>query len=432
LSIFKIFNSKEIKVAAAGSLIIKFLSALFAFLSSILLARVLGLEQFGLYTLAFATVMLLTIPVSFGFPNLIIRFISKYEVEKDEQAIKGLLIRANQFALLSTLGVWIIALVSYFIWWKNYDSPFVDALILGFILLPLLVLGNIRGAALRGMRYIVLGQLSENLLRNGMLCLGVAIFYFSGMELSPAKAILIHVGAAAFALLTGSYLLGQKLQVKHSAVTPTFHNKIWFNETLPFSINSGIQVSKSKIISYILAIFSGVEAVAIFDIALRASALVSFTLDAVNSAIAPYISNAFENDNKASLQRILTKSSRIIFLSAVPIVLVFVLGGECLLGFLFGAEYAASYIPLVILCVGQLVNTAAGSVGIVLYMTGRQAFFTKVVIVITIMYAILSIPFVIYFDVNGAAIVLSLLLVIQNVVLVLYVRSKLKINSTIF
>lgn len=432
MKIFNFLNSKQIRDGAIGSLGIKFLSALFVFLSSIMLARTLGLEQFGIYTLVFATVLMLTIPVSFGLPNLIIRYISKYEVEANNSAIKGLLIRADQYVFLCTLLIWAIAILSYFIWWKNYNSSFVEALWYGLLLIPIIVLGTFKGAALRGLRYIILGQISDTLLRNALLFLGVAVYYILDLDLTPAKVIIIHLIAATIAFLLGSVFLRNKLRSKLTSTTPVFFNKIWFREALPFAVNSGVQVSKSKIISYILAAFSGVKAVAIFDIALRASALVSFTLDAVNSAIAPYISNAFENKNSVSLQRILRKSSLIIFLSAIPIVLVFILGGRPLLVFLFGVAYEASFVPLVILCVGQLVNTAAGSVGIVMYMTGNQRYFTKVVTVITILYAIFSIPFVIFFDEIGAAIILSLLLIIQNVVLVIYVKNKLKINTTIF
>jgi len=111
---------------------------------------------------------------------------------------------------------------------------------------------------------------------------------------------------------------------------------------------------------------------------------------------------------------------------------MFIIGGKPLLVFLFGKEYEASYLPLVILCIGQLVNTATGSVGILLAMTGRQAVFTKVILVSAILNLFLSVPFVMYFDTLGAAIVYSSLMAIQNIYLVFYVKSRLNFNTTIF
>ncbi len=432
MKIFQLFNSKQIKTAAIGSLFIKFLSVLFTFLSSIILARVLGLEQFGLYTLAFATVVLLTVPVSFGLPNLIIRFISKYEVENNNNAIKGLLIRTNQFVFVTTLIIWVIVIINYYLWWKNMNAILVEAIWYGLLLVPLIVLSSIQASILNGLRYVVLGQLSDTIFRNGLLLVGVTIYYVFELKLTPGKAIIIHIIATTISFLLGFFFLKRKLLFKIRNIIPVFYDKEWFKQALPFSITSGIQVIKSKLITYILAIFSSFESVAIFDIALRGASLAAFTLDALNTAIAPYISYTFEKKNMKRLQQILTKTSRIIFIFAVPVVLIFIIGGKPLLVFLFGKEYEASYLPLVILCIGQLVNTATGSVGILLAMTGRQAVFTKVILVSAILNLFLSVPFVMYFDTLGAAIVYSSLMAIQNIYLVFYVKSRLNFNTTIF
>lgn len=432
MKIKDLLNSQLLRVSAFGSLAIKFLSAFFAFLSGIILARLLGLEGFGIYTLAFTTVTLLSVPVSLGLPMLITRYISKYEVAGDYSSIKGLLIRTNQMVYISTAVMILLALVAYFIWWKNLNPVLVKTVWYSFILLPLLGLGSLRTGALRGMRFIILGQLPDTLLRNFLLCLGIGIYYLNGFKMTPPLAMQIHIVAALIAYISGYFFLRKKLHHRINDLKPTFKNKEWFKQALPFSINSGIQVVKSKLVVYVLAIFGSIEAVALFDVALRGAALVAFTLDALNTAIAPYISNAFEKKNMGALQRIVTKTSRLIFIFALPVVLIFIFGGKPLLGFLFGKEYLLSYVPLVILCIGQLVNAATGSVGLVLNMTGNQSYFTKITVYMTIVNILFSIPLVIYFDVLGAAFIYSGLIVIQNILLVIYVKSKLRINTTIF
>ena len=155
-------------------------------------------------------------------------------------------------------------------------------------------------------------------------------------------------------------------------------------EAIPFSLNSGVSVIRSKLVTYVLAAFGSVTAVAIYDVALRGAALVAFTLDALNTAIAPYITAAFEKKD-FNLQKIITKTSRVIFAFSVPIALTFILGGDQLIALLFGKEYKLAYVPLVILCVGQLINSLAGSVGLVLVMTGNQAYYTNTNIFLTIL-----------------------------------------------
>ncbi|WP_131811160.1 polysaccharide biosynthesis C-terminal domain-containing protein [Aequorivita soesokkakensis] len=427
-----IINSQNIKVSAVGNLMIKFLSAFFTLLTGILMASAMNIEGYGYYVLAFTTVTLLSIPLTMGLPNLIIRYFSIYDSNDQKQEMKGMVIRANQIIFFIFLIILILGYITYLVWWKSYNIEFVNALWFGFILLLFMGLSAIRAAMLTGLKYVVLGQIPDTILKNTLLCLGVFLYYISNNELSPAKAMIIHAIAAGISFVIGHYFLHLKLLGKIKGIKPIYHNKKWFREAIPFSLNSGVQVIRSKSVNYVLAIFGSVEGVAIYDIALRGAGLVSFTLTAINTAIAPYISSAFEKQDLKNLQNIITKTSRIIFVSAIPVTLIFILGGKSLIALMFGSSFKDAYIPLIIMCVGQLVSSIMGSVGLVLSMSGNQKFFTRNNLYITLTNIILSIPFIIYFDVIGAALITAILLIIQNITLFIYLRNKLKINTTIF
>lgn len=432
MKILKVFDSKQIRTAAIGSLIVKFLSALFALINGVLLANLLTVKDFGIYILALTTITIISIPVSLGLPNLITRYISKYEINKNIAAIKGILIRSNQLVLLTSLLAFIIAFLLYIIWWKNYPENVVSTFWYAFLLMPLLVFGSLRAAALRGLKFIILGQLPETFLRNIFLTFFLLLAVLFDFELVPYKAMILHSIAAALAFIIGYLFLKRKLLTRLKNITPAFKNKLWFKETIPFSITSGVQVIKTKLLTFILVIFGSLEAVAIFDIAMRGATLVSFTLDALNTAISPYLSSAFEQNKKETLQRIVTKSARIIFVFSLPVALIFIFFGKSILELLFAKAYVVSYIPLVILCIGQLVNSLTGSVGTVLNMTGNQKYFSKIQIQMMILSALLSVPLIIYYSVIGAALTFSFVIISQNIILVILVRKKLKINTTIY
>lgn len=396
------------------------------------MARAMSMENYGYYVLAFSTLTVLSVPVSLGLPNLIVRYISKYEVEKKYGEMKGLLVRAHQIVFIVFIIIVAIALLTYNVWWSRYNIELIRSMWVGFIFLLFLALGSIRAAALRGLKFVILGQLPDTFLRNLLFCIGIAVYFFGKITLTPEVAMIIQVISAIISYIVGYIFLYKKLLSKLKGVSANYHNRLWLKEAIPFSINGGIQIVKSKLITYVLAGFGSVEAVAIYDIALRGASLVSFGLDALNTAIAPYISSAFEQNNKKQLQRIVTKSSRIIFLGAVPITLIFILGGKSLLGFIFSKNYAIAYVPLVIICLGQLVSSICGSVGLVLSMTGNQGYFTRNNVYITLLNVLICIPFVIWWGVIGASIVYGLLLVIQNLVLYVYVKEKLNINTTVF
>lgn len=432
MKILELFNSKQIRTAAVGSVAIKFLSALFALINGILLAKFLSVAAFGVYVLAFTTITVISIPVSLGLPHLITRFTSIYVVSENKAALKGLLIRSNQFVLLSTLAAVLLALITYFVWWKNYSSELVATFWYAFLLLPLLVFGALRAATLRGLKYVILGQMPDTFLRNlffTILLLGVIVFDW---EMTPQRAMIFHSIAAAIAFFIGYLFLHQKLLKDLRSVTPVYFSKTWLKEAIPFSVISGVQVVKSKVLVYILAAFGSTEAVAIFDVAMRGAALISFTVEALNKAISPFISSAFERKQMDSLQRIVKKTARIIFVLSMPVALVFIFGGEYILNLLFGENYDASYLPLVILCVGHIVNTLVGPIAPVLNMTGNQTYLSKNQVLMMVLSVVLSVPFIYYWDVMGAAWVFSIVIAIQGILLVAFIHRKLRINTTIF
>ncbi|NND64118.1 MAG: oligosaccharide flippase family protein [Flavobacteriaceae bacterium] len=430
--LFNFLSKKDIRSASAGSVIIKFGSAFFAFLNAVILARYMSVADLGYYVLVFTTMTILAVPATMGLPFLLTRYISKYVVSDDFASIKGLLIKSNTFVLYSTLAIYAVAFATYFFWWKKYDSVIVETLLYGFLLLPLLGLSALRASALRGMKLVILAELPDTLLRNlwfTVLLVGAVLIDY---QLSPKVAIIFQIFATALSFLLGLVFLNNKLlrQIQH--LKPVFNTKEWIRQTIPFSINSGIQVVRSKLLNYILVWFGSVEAVAIFDVAMRGANLVAYTLNALNSAISPFVSSAFEKKDMVYLQRIIKKTGRIIFMFSLPVGLVFIVGGKGLVQFIFGEEYGASYIPLVILCIGQLVSSMAGSVGLLLSMTGNQKVFSNSNIQMLIILVVTSIPMVIYLDVTGAAIVISFTLIIQNIILLKYVRKNLNINTSIF
>ncbi len=427
-----LFSKRDIRFATAGSVVIKFGSAFFAFINSILLARYLGKENFGYYILAYATILIITTPTSLGLPLLITRYVSKYKANNNFSAIKGLLFLTHRYIFFAICIVYVLAVVTYFFWWQSYSSIFVETLLYGFLVFPILVFSSLRSALLRGYKYVIFAEFPDTLLRNITFTLLLLFCIFIDVKLTPQIAMLFQLIAASVGFIFGLIVLFKKIIIPIKSYKPSYFKKEWIQQTLPFTINTSIQVVKTKVLSYLLAAFGSIEAVAVFEVAMRGASLVSFTLDALNLAIAPYISSAFEKNNMLQLQRIVKKSGQIVFLFSLPVALIFILGGKPIIQFLYGNEYGGSYIPLIILCIGQLISSLIGSVGLVLNMTGNQHILSKSNVIAFILNILFSIPLILYFDSIGAAFLYSFVLILQNIYLLYFVKRKLLITTVIF
>lgn len=156
---------------AGGSLALKLVATVLAFIVSILLARLLGAVGYGTYAYAIALVSLLSVPATLGLPHLIIRYIAAYQSRSVWSLMRGLLLQANQAVLLISWGLVLLAAV---IGWALADRLPPEGLAtfwLALVLLPLVALNALRTATLRGLGYVLLGQLPEALIKPGLFIL---------------------------------------------------------------------------------------------------------------------------------------------------------------------------------------------------------------------------------------------------------------------
>lgn|GEM_PF-955406 len=429
--LFDIIQRADIRSASIGSLLLKFATAALGVLNAVLLARMMSMEGLGYYVLVYSTMILLLVPVNMGIPNLITRYMSKYMVHDQWKEIKGLMIKTNVFVLVMVLVLLFLAFVSYFLWWSRYDAELVDSFIIGFGLIPVIGFGSLWASALRGMKLVVLANISDQFLRTFLFSILIVACLITKVEMSPLVAVSIQLIASAMSAMVALLLVVRKLLPELKGLRPIYCTKEWIKQTIPFSINGGVQTIRSRMVNYILIGFGSVESVALYEVATKGSILVSFTLDAMASAISSFVSSYYEKGNMQVLQKILRKAGRVVFLFSAPVATLFILGGEGLIALIFGPEYTGAYIPLAIMCVGQLISALVGLVGLLLNMTGGQAVFSRNNVIMMVLQLVLSIPMVIWFDVVGAAIVSALLVIVQNLTLLHYVKKHLKLNTAI-
>src|SRR5690606_26920922 len=99
-----------------------------------------------------------------------------------------------------------------------------------------IALGNLRGAALRGLRHVLQGQMPEFILRPFFLIV-LAFVYISlpwSKSLSAADAMMLQVWAALAAFLIGAVLLNNRSsQVLGAGKSDQNQKYLWFASALP-------------------------------------------------------------------------------------------------------------------------------------------------------------------------------------------------------
>jgi O-antigen/teichoic acid export membrane protein len=425
-------KTKNVKISALGSVIIKFSTAFFSLLNGVLLARILGIENFGIYIIGFSTATILSIPASLGLPQLIVRYVSKYELNSKMGEIRGLLHYTNRIVLKSSFIIFIVACLILFFFKDYFKNNLVTTILLSLILVPVLGFSALRAATLRGFKYILLSELPDTFIRNALFTLLISIVYFTNLKILPQHAIIFQILITSISFTIGHIILQKQVLNKIKSHKKIFNKNEWLKQSIPFTINSGVQALKGRLMTFLIPIFANIEAVAIFEIALRGASLITFTLGAINNTILPHISTAYEKAEFKKLQILIRKACRITFLVALPIALIYFSFGKNLISYVFGKEYNEAYYSLIVLSLGYLFHSYTGATGPLLNMTGRQAYLTKNQVFMFLLTILIAIPLIYKFSALGAAISVSMVLTIQNIILVYYVKKELNINPLAF
>jgi O-antigen/teichoic acid export membrane protein len=418
----------------AGSLLVQLSSLGLGFVLSAILARALGADGYGIYSYVFALITVLSVPAKLGLPVLIVREVARNRAQECWGALRGIIrwsnVMAGSFAiLLAGVGIAVALLVS-----DRFTRTQLTTFAWALVLVPPMVLGEMRGAALRGLGRVVQGQLPERVLRPAFLILFCALFFTlpAHERLRPDSAMALHAIAALLAFTTGAFLYLRVRPPETKAVRPEYRHRAWLRSAWPLALAAGMQVLSSNTDIIMLGFFEPADQVGIYRAAAQCAALVGMSLIAINQVVAPEFAALHARGDKERLQRVATGASRGILLMAAPAALILIVFGDEILRLLFGPEFAAGRVPLALLVLGQVSNAVFGSVAMLLNMSGHEIRTARGVLIAQVFNIIANLSLIPPFGSNGAAAATAMTVTLWNGLLWYDVRRNLGINSSAF
>jgi O-antigen/teichoic acid export membrane protein len=425
-------GSRLIK-GAAGTSGIKLIFAALGFITAIMLARHLGPAGYGTYTFVMALVGFLTIPSELGIPGLAVREIAVANARKDWGQMRGFIRRAHQgIAVLTAILITVSALV-LLVFGDRIDPVKRQCMWLGLALVPLISLGALRGAMLRGLRKVVLGQLPEQVIRPAALVALIFVATVPGSGgLLPPIVMLCQIAATAIAFTCGMLLFLRHRPAEMISAPPAFRTRNWIRSTIPFGLSATLMLINGRTDILALGLFREDTEVGVYRVAVQMALPVIFALQAVNMIQAPHIAHLYATGDKKRLQAMVARSSQAVLAVAACAALIVIVFGKPLIRILFGPQYAAAHDPLVILAIGQLVNAGMGSVASLLNMTGHERDTTRIMLMAALLNLTLNFTLTPVWGMRGAATATAASLVVWNVVMWRMVKHRIGIHASPF
>jgi O-antigen/teichoic acid export membrane protein len=428
---WRITDGRSLPLQTLVILAIRSAGLALALLTNIVLARLLGAEGFGLFSFVVSALFLLRLPATLGLDAILIRETAANRELGRAGQLKGLV--AGAMGALFVLSVGVAALAFVLIrhlapaGWTY--APVLDAALLA---LPAMALLAGATSILEAYRRPLPGQLADSLLRPlvFLLLVAAAPALLAGRLTAPMAA---GLQALAYVAAAVPVVLGALALVAHDVrgARASFETRRWAGVAGSFFLIGAAHTVTEQSDVVMLALLADAESVGVYRAAVRYAQLVSFALLASMLPLRPMISAAFARADRAAQLRHVRAAATVAMLIGLPTALAFLLFGRSFMA-VFGHEFERGATALGILLAGQVVNVAAGPVGVLLAMTGHERRVAAAVSLSALANVLLNLVLIPRFGIEGAAAANALSLALWNGAMLYWSLRRLKINPTVF
>lgn len=373
--------------------------------TAIILSRVLGPEQYGIYLFAFAVMTIIGLPGQAGMPLIMTRDVSFNIVDNNWSKVLGIIIGTRYLIIGYSLFVGFCILFAYTFLLSEWLDPTESLTILWTaFLLPALIIITVTGASLRSLNYLVVGQLFETIIRPLIfLILILFIVYPFGIPIDAPGAMILHALGATLALIAALLFQRNILKPKTHGLNPEYEFKSIIIGLAPLTLVAGMQIILGKTdILMIRAMLSPAE-VAFYQVALQWANLILLAQQAVLMVAGPKIARAWRQKNLFKLQKILTSSARFVFIVALPLSFLLIFFGEELISYTFGEEYIPALSALFVFIIGRTIQASYGAIINLSKVLGWENYMLKLLIISVFINIILNYFLIPEYGISGAA-----------------------------
>lgn len=422
-------NKVELTSVAEGAgiaLIGKILGSVLQYLYTITLARLLDIQLFGLFMLGITIVNLAGVISRLGLDNGVIRFIALYNGLSDMRRVKGIIVQSLGYTFIMSCFVGsILFLSAEYISSNIFHKPSLEAVIkLISVSLPFLSIMSIALSATNGFKIMRYRVYCQNLLWPSSNLIMVLIFFVIGYKLHGAVAAYMF-SAVLTSILSIYYLIKTFPQIRD--IKAIFETKKLMRFSVPLLVvvffNFLIMWTDTLMLGY----FRSSSEVGVYNAAVKTAMLIGIILTSFTSIFAPMVSDLHHRREMQKLESLFKTTTKWIYTLSFPtFLLIAFLSRDIML--LFGKNFLEGSTPLLILAFAQLLNAGAGSVGIMLTMSGRQDLMLINTVVISLLNILLNYILIPSHGVVGACIASGTSVIILNIIMLLEIFVLMKMH----
>jgi len=426
----EIENKDELSLITKGAGIFSFgyiFELLAVFITTVFLTRILGVGDFGLYTLGRIVLQIGATVAILGLNGGALKYMSAYLALDDKKKAKGVMIQAIIFPLIfgSIISAGIFFFSSFIA--NFFGKPELSSVIKVFSFgIPLFALMQSAGVATRSFKTAKYSVLSEKVLKPFLNFLLIMIFYFLGYRLlGMALALVISIFITVFYLIFWIRKIFPELFSRN--IIPEFETKKLLSTSFPLMLIWMIGFFLSWTDTIMIGYFLSSDMVGIYQVAVKVSFLIIMFLGALSAIFVPVISSLYHKGEMKKLSSIFKTVTKWGLFLGLLLFLIFIISSKEIM-MIFGNNFVLGTSSLLVLCFGQLIHVGMGASASMLMMTGKEKIEFLNDIFVLILDILLNLILIPKFGILGAAIATTICLAILNIARIAEVYLFLRIH----
>ena len=377
------------------------MGSLFRYLFSIMMARWLGPQMLGIYSLGNAITRIGEIFGIMGLDNGVLRYVSR-EKEKNDN-VRNSIYSSIKMGFISSIFIGLLLYFSsdWIVLNLFNEDTFLSTVIKVYALtLPFTVTTLIASFATQGFKILKYKVFVNQIVNPFTLLLTMILSYvFFGVNVAILAPTVVSAVIGFFLIL--HYLNGFVDVSVSKVLNAKFDNKILrFSLPLMFVSAIGIIMHWTDII--MLGILKDAKDVGLYHPVERTAGLIRMILFAFASIFAPLFSQYFHEKNQTKMLEVFQLSTKWILLTSLPLFIFLILFSNTIL-MLFGSEFGNNSLALPVLTVGIMIQAVFGLGSPSLTMSGFQKYNLINALVALFTNIFLNIMLIPQFGIAGAA-----------------------------
>ncbi|MEM8540209.1 MAG: polysaccharide biosynthesis C-terminal domain-containing protein [Pseudomonadota bacterium] len=410
---------------------IRVLSAVIAFLSQVILARLMGPFEYGVFVLVWVAMVIIGGLAPLGFQTAIIRFLPQYYEQNDFPRIRGMLVSSRIFVLLfsSLVAVLTVGVVYFGAEW--FESYLILPFIVGAIALPMIAFGDMLDGTARAQGWPVRALGPTYILRPLLILAFLVVAWALGYSIDGVTALLCAVAATYITSVIQFFIIDRNLDLEISGGSRTIELGYWLRVAFPIFLVEGFFFLLVNADILMVGLLMTPADVGVYYATAKTIAVAHFVFFAVKAGVANLFAARIYDADQSALRDLAQRSAVWSFWPTLFVSVAIVLAGPLLLA-LFGETFTDGYPLMFIMVAGVVLRSSIGPAESLLNMSGNQNICAAVYGIVLVTNIALNFALIPLFGLYGAAWATTIATLLETLALYYVVRSRLGVSMFVF